>query len=102
MHRLSTRLIRYVFVVALLLQPGSSAAPPDIIIRAVDVPTAAIVGDWTREADSTAAGGFRLRNPNRGAARPSSTAASVSYFDVTFEADAGVPYHLWLRMQAHN
>jgi hypothetical protein len=29
-------------------------------------------------------------------------ASPASYFDVTFNARAGVPYHLWLRMAAQN
>jgi hypothetical protein len=72
----------------------------DIVIRATDVPTSAIVGDWARTADTTAAGGLKLRNPNRGAAKPAASTPPVSYFDVTFDAAAGTPYHLWLRMRA--
>jgi hypothetical protein len=80
------------------VQPASSG--PDIVIRAADVAAGDIVGDWTRTPDAAAAGGVKLRNPNRNGARPAATAAPVSYFDVTFEAEAGTPYHLWLRMRA--
>src|SRR2546422_67795 len=49
----------------------------------------------------TAATGASLLNPNRGAARVA--AASVgpaNYFEMTFDATAGVGYRLWLRGMA--
>lgn len=60
-----------------------------------------IVGDWTVEADSTAATGASLRNPNRGAAKvPAASEAPASYFEMTFEAIAGTAYRLWIRGKA--
>ena len=97
----SIRAALYVcLLAALLLQRAVVAAPTEIVIFAADVPSTAIVGDWVRTADTSAARGVKLRNPNRGTAKPAETAAPVSYFDVTFTADAGTPYHLWLRMRA--
>jgi hypothetical protein len=81
------------------VQPTSPTGS-DIVIRAADVAAQDIAGDWIRTSDPAAAGGVTLRHPNRNAAKPAGSAAPVSYFDVTFEAEAGTPYHLWLRMRA--
>ena len=60
-----------------------------------------IAGDWTRVADPTAAAGASLLNPDRGAAKVVMALASPSdYFEMTFEAQAGTPYRLWLRGKA--
>jgi len=72
---------------------------PDVVIRAANVAGANVKGDWTFVSDPTAASGVRLATPNRGQ-KLAASAAPVSYFDVTFTATAGVPYHLWLRMKA--
>ena len=86
--------------------PVSGGTPPaaaEVVRRAADVPSAAIAGDWQRVSDATAAGGIRLSNPDRGAAKiVAALAAPASYFDVTFNAERGAPYHLWLRMRAQN
>ena len=48
-----------------------------------------------------AAGGARLANPNAGAAKLGAPLASPSkYFDLSFDAPAGIPYHLWIRGKA--
>ncbi len=58
-------------------------------------------GTWRLVADATAAGGARMEHPNAGAAKLLTPLASpVDYFDVTFTADAGRPYRLWLRGRA--
>ena len=74
----------------------------DIVVRAADVPPSGIVGtEWTRVPRSDAAGGAALSNPDRGAAKASSAlAAPASYVEVHFNAAAGVPYRLWMRMRA--
>ncbi len=78
------------------------AGDGDIVLYAADAPTSgAVVGRWQRELDATAAGGARLRNPNLGAAkRTTALAAPVDYFELTFNAPADVPYHLWVRGKA--
>jgi hypothetical protein len=60
---------------------------------------AKIVGNaWSRIADTTAADGSRVWNRDRGAARIKTAYASPSsYVEITFQAEAGVAYHLWLR-----
>ena len=59
------------------------------------------VGAWQVEADSTAAGGSRIRNPNAGAAKVSAASADpANYFELTFNAEAGRGYRLWIRGKA--
>jgi hypothetical protein len=74
----------------------------DILIRAADVPASAIIGSgWTRVSRSDAAGGAALSNPDRGAPKASNALATpTSYVEVQFQAAAGVPYRLWMRMRA--
>jgi hypothetical protein len=59
--------------------------------------------NWIATSDPSAAGGQRLANPDNGQAKSTSPAASGSdYFEAQFTADAGVPYHLWVRSRAAN
>jgi endonuclease/exonuclease/phosphatase family metal-dependent hydrolase len=59
------------------------------------------VGNWSSVGDTTAAGSFRLANPDQGAAKISTAAASPSsYVELSFTANAGQPYHLWIRGKA--
>lgn len=88
---------------AVTVTVANTAPPPprQIVLYTADVPAAGIVGKWQREADATAAGGARLRNPNANAAKRTTALASpADYFEVTFTADANVPYHLWIRGRA--
>ena len=60
-----------------------------------------IVGEWTVNPDPTAATGASLLNPNRNAAKITAPAESpANYFEMTFEAIAGVAYRLWFRGKA--
>jgi len=88
---------------------GSAPAPTatgtagsgDIVMYGMD---GRITGTaWKKVGDSTAAGGQRLWNPNLGAARVATAAATpASYVDFTFNAVAGQPYRLWIRGRAEN
>jgi hypothetical protein len=52
-------------------------------------------------ADTSAAGGHALRHPNAGVPKLNSALASPEhYFEIQFEAQAGVPYRLWVRGRA--
>src|SRR5712691_3882275 len=78
---------------------GGSAGTGDVLLH----PSAAtvIVGDWTVNADPTAATGASLLNLNRNAAKISTASVSpANYFEMTFDATAGVAYRLWLRGKA--
>ena len=88
---------------------GSSGSPPpppppgsgEVVIYA-GAP-AAVAGNWNVVSDATAAGGKRIQNPNLGAAKLSTPLASpANYFELTFNAEAGKPYRLWIRGKATN
>ena len=61
------------------------------------------VGNWSVASDTTAVGGAVIRNPDAGAPKITTPRADPSdYFELTFDAVAGVPYHLWLHGRAAN
>jgi hypothetical protein len=77
----------------------STPATPDIVMYAADATDRA--GQWTLTADSSAAAGVKMREPDRSAAKLASASANpASYFDLTFDAVAGVAYRLWIRGRA--
>lgn len=83
--------------------PPAGDATTIVIWTCTDVPQSGIVGGWQFTSDQTAAGGCALWNPDRGVGRISPPLASpANYFQTTFNAVAGVPYHVWLRMRAQN
>jgi hypothetical protein len=86
---------------------GTQEGPPpgvtDVVLWASNIPPSSLHGNWTRVADSSAAGGVSLHNPDRGQAKVAPALASpTNYVDATFNATAGVAYHLWIRMAAEN
>ena len=80
------------------------ASPPpadgdDVVLYASEAPVRK--GLWQIESDPAAAGGQRLRHPDRGAPKLQTPLASPSnYFEMTFTAEAGIPYRLWIRGKA--
>ena len=85
--------------------PASAATTPtthrEVVLRAAQAKT--VVGNWSVATDPTAAAGSRLQSRNLAAAKVVTAAASPAhYFEMTFTADAGVPYRLWLRARAEN
>jgi endonuclease/exonuclease/phosphatase family metal-dependent hydrolase len=61
-------------------------------------------GKWVVTSDATAPGGGKtMRHPDAGAAKLTTALASpANYFELTFSAQAGVPYHLSLYGKADN
>jgi hypothetical protein len=60
-----------------------------------------IVGNWTPTADVTAAAGVRLQNADLVAPKITVPAATpADSFELTFQADAGRAYRLWIRGRA--
>lgn len=75
--------------------------PPEIVLYASEA--VRLAGDYALVADTTAASGIRLHNPNRNAAKVyGAAAAPVSYAEFTFHAEAGHPYQVWFRGKAEN
>jgi hypothetical protein len=80
---------------------GPTVSSDTSIIHVASAAADRVYGAWQAIADTTAAGSQALRNPDAGAARIAPALSSpVSYFEATFTADAGRPYHVWVRMRA--
>jgi len=68
----------------------------DIVLYASKSPVRS--GTWAVVADKTAAGGFAIGNPALGAPRVKAALSKpANYFEITFSAEAGLAYQLWLR-----
>jgi hypothetical protein len=94
---------RFIAAAALLLAAiglsTSASTPPDIVLRASEATLRA--GAWTVVSDPTAAGEAALRNPDAGAAKLTVPLANpTNFFELTFDAAAATPYHLWIRGKA--
>jgi len=83
--------------------PLTVNGPPDsaeIVLYGKD---AAPSGNWRLAADTTAAFGMKVEEPDAGAAKVGTPQANpLNYFELSFTADARVPYHLWIRAKAQN
>ena len=78
---------------------ANAFAQSDIVLKASS--PSARAGKWAVTSDSNAYGGAKIRHPDAGAAKITTAAASpADYFELTFTATAGVPYHLWLHGRA--
>ena len=87
----------YIIVsVVILFTFVRSSSAQDVVLYASQAPVK--VGNYLSVADSSAAGGARLTNPDLGAAKIVTASANpASYAELTFTASAGIPYHLWVR-----
>jgi endonuclease/exonuclease/phosphatase family metal-dependent hydrolase len=80
--------------------PSPSSAS-EIVIWASNVPSSSVFGAWRKESNSTAAGQIALHQPDLGAAKIVTAAANpTDYFEVTFNAQSGTAYRLWIRGRA--
>jgi hypothetical protein len=84
--------------------PPPPPSDPTIVLWLANTPPSGIVGTaWQILADPSAAGGSGVWNPDQAQAKVApALAAPASYVELTFNATAGIPYHLWLRMRAQN
>lgn len=58
-------------------------------------------GAWQKESNSSAAGQVALHNPDAGAAKITTASTNpANYFEVSFPANAGTAYRLWIRGRA--
>jgi hypothetical protein len=86
---------------------GNVATRPfSVTIRAREVVMYAsdanrIAGAWSLVPDATAADGLRMSNRKDTEGKDDeSLAHPASYFEIPFQAEAGVAYHLWVRSKA--
>jgi hypothetical protein len=82
----------------------TTAAPPtngNVVIYASDAASIALHGTWRTASDPTSPLEIKLMTPdNEWASTDAPPATLGDYIDVTFNANAGTPYTLWLRLQA--
>jgi endonuclease/exonuclease/phosphatase family metal-dependent hydrolase len=94
-----TRTVIATLASAVLMLAANAFAQSDIVLKASS--PSARAGKWAVTSDSNAYGGAKIRHPDAGAAKITTAAASpADYFELTFTATAGVPYHLWLHGRA--
>jgi phosphatidylserine/phosphatidylglycerophosphate/cardiolipin synthase-like enzyme len=80
--------------------PPTPSSAGDIVLYAS---RALVPSGWSVVSDATAAGGARLANVDAGAAKLATALANpTQFFELTFSAQAGVPYRLWIRGRAQN
>jgi hypothetical protein len=80
---------------------ATTAAPADVVVYASDIPASARHGSWSAATDPSSPNGTKLVTPDAGVAQTTSALASpLDFVDVTFTAQAGIPYTLWMRLQA--
>jgi hypothetical protein len=83
--------------------PAASSGTGDVVIYASDIPASQLHGSWTTTSDATSPNSLKLVTPDAGwATLIAPVAAPADYIDVTFDAEAGTPYALWLRLRAFN
>ncbi|MGB2716076.1 MAG: hypothetical protein WBC51_17980, partial [Vicinamibacterales bacterium] len=93
--------VKPVGVVATTADATPASSPGDIVLAGSSAPVQ--VGAWRVVSDATASTGGAIRHPNAGAAKiVTARSAPVDYFELTFDAVAGLPYHLWLHGKADN
>ena len=87
------------FVTRVAMAPRGTPGAHDVVVHVADAAT--LHGDWEKVADSTAAGGSRLHNPDRGRPKVDTPLASpADYFEFTVHGLAGGQYPLWMRGKA--
>jgi hypothetical protein len=85
-------------------EPAPAPAPiptngAEIVLHAKTATT--IAGAWRAVVDGSAAGGVRMSHPDAGAAKLAKALATpANYFELTFNAEAGRAYRLWIRGRA--
>lgn len=82
---------------------GGATAPSTstVVIRPATAAAGRMFGSWQLVADSTAASGQAVRNPNANATTIAPAVSNpASYLEASFTASAGRAYHVWVRMRA--
>lgn len=96
----SLRLFSGFILLFIVLVLAQSASAQTIVLYASQAPVK-VGSKWSVVADSTAAGSFRLANADQGASKVvTPLAAPGNYVEMSFYANAGQPYHLWMRGKA--
>jgi phosphatidylserine/phosphatidylglycerophosphate/cardiolipin synthase-like enzyme/regulation of enolase protein 1 (concanavalin A-like superfamily) len=83
--------------------PPPPPAASNVVIYASDIPASALHGSWSVASDAGSPSSVKLVTTDAGVSNPNNPLASpTDYVDVTFDAVAGTPYRIWLRLKALN
>ena len=78
---------------------SGTVATGNVVLWAGDAPI--VRGSWMRTGDNSAAGQTAVQYPDFGGPRLTTPLASPThYFEMSFNAQAGIPYRLWMRGKA--
>jgi hypothetical protein len=95
------RLLTATVSTALVVLLGDDVGAAADIVQYAATDATQVAGLWRSEPDPSAAGGQRLRHPNASAPKLTAPIASpANFFELTFTADAGVGYRVWIRGRA--
>src|SRR4051812_37299395 len=101
MHKRLIAVLAGVAVCVSLTSAMQTNSAGEVVLRAADASVRN--GAWVVRADSGASGGAALAMPDAGVPKVASAASAPrDFFELTFQASAGVPYRLWLRGRAEN
>jgi phosphatidylserine/phosphatidylglycerophosphate/cardiolipin synthase-like enzyme/regulation of enolase protein 1 (concanavalin A-like superfamily) len=90
---------------------STSATPPppppptaaNVVIYASDIAASALHGSWSIGSDAGSPSSVKLVTTDAGVSNANNPLASpADYVDVTFNAEAGTSYRIWLRLKALN
>jgi PKD repeat protein len=96
-----TPLLALMFVAGLVMTAAQAqAANTNVVLYASKAPVRA--GSWVIVSDSTAAGAAAMTTPVSTAKVATPLASPANYFQMTFPANSGQAYHLWIRGKAAN
>ena len=97
----STSLLAVLVAVGVVMPAVSAhAANTNVVLYASKAPVRA--GSWVIVSDSTAAGGSAMTTPVSATKVSTPLASPANYFQMTFPANSGQAYHLWIRGKAAN
>jgi PKD repeat protein len=97
----STSLLAVLVAVGVVMPAVSAhAANTNVVLYASKAPVRA--GSWVIVSDSTAAGGSAMTTPVSATKVSTPLASPANYFQMTFPANSGQAYHLWIRGKASN
>jgi len=84
---------------AVLMLASSASAQSEIVLKASS--PSAKAGKWAVQSDGSAYGGAKIRHADGDAAKVTTADPTpANYFELTFTATKGVPYHLWVHGRA--
>jgi endonuclease/exonuclease/phosphatase family metal-dependent hydrolase len=94
-----TRTVIATLAGAVLMLSANASAQSDVVLKASS--PSAKAGKWAVQSDGSAYGGAKIRHADGDAGKVTTADPTpANYFELTFTATKGVPYHLWVHGRA--